>query len=135
MFSVNYDEIKERVCDFRKASKSTQQDVALYLNMKRASYRAKEADGTFDWDETVQLAELFNTSPVFIRYGVEDDDVKVIAKILRNKPTGTRLMQPKVTIFDDLEKYQEDTRLYLSYLNLDTNEQNRIIRYINSSGF
>ena len=87
MFSVNYDEIKERVCDFRKASKSTQQDVALYLNMKRASYRAKEADGTFDWDETVQLAELFNTSPVFIRYGVEDDDVKVIAKILRNKPT------------------------------------------------
>lgn len=135
MFSVNYDEIKERICDFRKASKSTQQDVALYLDMKRASYRTKEAEGSFDWEETVQLAELFNTSPVFIRYGVEDDGVKAIAKILREKSSGIVLRQPRVTIFDDLEQYQENNRLYSSYLNLDKNEQDRILRYISSSGF
>ena len=132
MFSVNYNEIKERIADFRKAAKATQQDIALYLNMKRGSYRTKEAEGSFDWDEIVQLADFFNTSPIFIRYGVEEDELKVLAKILSKNNLGTRMRQT-YSIYDDLDKAKEESRLYISFLNLDQNEQNRIIRYINSN--
>ena len=62
MFSVNNNDIKERVCDYRKTFNTTQQDLAIFLGIKRASYRAKEADGNFDWDETVQIADYFNVS-------------------------------------------------------------------------
>ena len=133
MFSINYTEIGDRVKDFRKSMKLTQQELAMYLNMKRGTYRVKETDGSFDWDEILQLADYFEASPIFLRYGVEDEELKVIAKIIREKPIGSVLMQPKVTIFDDLEKYQEDTKLYISFLNLEQNEQNRILRYINSN--
>ena len=132
MFSVNYNEIRERVCDFRKSLKATQQDLALYLDMKRGSYQSKEAEGSFDWEETIQLADYFNVSPLFIRYGVEDEQVKTIAKILNQSKMGTTLRQT-YTIFDDLEKYKEDNDLYISFLNLDPSEQNRIIRYINAN--
>ena len=130
MFTVNNTEIKERICDFRKAARATQQDLALHLDMKRGSYRAKEADGSFDWEETVQIADYFNVSPYFIRYGVEEEEIMTVSKILKSHGG---LRQPSYTIFDDLDKYKEDTRLYISFLNLDKTDQKRIIRYIEAN--
>ena len=132
MFSVNNSDIKDRVCEFRNSSKLTQQDMAIYLGLTRSQYQNKESKGNFDWDTIVLLADFFNTSPYFIKFGVENEELRVIKRILNEKPVGTVLQQPNVTIFDDLEKYQEDTQLYLSFLNLDQTDQNRIIRYINS---
>ncbi|MBQ1187239.1 MAG: helix-turn-helix transcriptional regulator [Clostridia bacterium] len=135
MFSVNNNDIKERVCDYRKTFNTTQQDLAIFLGIKRASYRAKEADGNFDWDEIVQIADYFNVSPFFIRYGAEDEDFKVIAKILKEHgPFMHRLREPNVSIYDDLEKYQEETQIYASFLNLDQAEQTRIVKQIENLG-
>lgn len=130
MFTVDNIQIKDRICDFRKATKATQQDLALFLDMKRASYRVKEAEGSFDWEETVQLADYFNVSPFFIRYGVEDEEICKIAKILKNKGG---LREPNITIFDDIETYKEDTKLFISFLNLEPSEQKRIERYIEAN--
>ena len=133
MFSVNNEEIKERVCELRSRAKANQQDLALYLNIKRNAYQRKEASGDFNWEETLMLAEYFDSSPILIRFGAEDDELRVISKFIKNQTVGTKLMQPRVTIFDDLEKYEEDLEIYSSFLNLEENEQNRIIRYINSN--
>lgn len=133
MFSVNNNDIKERICDYRKVYGATQQDLAIFLDMKRTSYRVKEADGNFDWDETVQIAEFFNVSPYFIRYGVEEEQLRIIAKFLKEND-GT-LHQPNVSIFDDIDQYKDDMRLYISFLNLDINEQKRIIKYIEANNF
>ena len=133
MFSVNNEEIKERVCELRSRAKANQQDLALYLNMKRNAYQRKEALGDFNWEETLMLAEYFDNSPILIRFGVEDDELRVISNFIKNRPVGTKLMQPRVTIFDDLEKYEEDLELISSFFNLEESEQNRIIRYINSN--
>ena len=133
MFSVNNNDIKERICDYRKVYGATQQDLAIFLDMKRNSYRVKEADGNFDWDETVQIAEFFNVSPYFIRYGVEEEQLRIIAKFLKEN-NGT-LHQPNVSIFDDIDQYKDDMRLYISFLNLDINEQKRIIKYIEANNF
>ena len=131
MFSVNLNDIKERVCDYRKTFGVTQQELAIFLDMKRASYRAKEAEGSFDWDETVQIADFFNVSPYFIRYGAEEDDFKAIAKILKSLDSVPgRLREPNISIFDDIEKYKEETEIYVSFLNLDQTEQKRIIKHI-----
>ncbi len=127
MFSINNDDIRERIQHFRKTHKVTQQDLAIFLETKRASYRTKEADGNFDWEETVQISSFFGTSPFFIRYGVEDDELMVIAKIV--KQLGG-LRQAEVTIFDDIEKYKEDTQLYISFLNLPKADQARILKHI-----
>lgn len=133
MFSVNNEEIKERVCELRSRAKANQQDLALYLNMKRNAYQRKEASGDFNWEETLMLAEYFDNSPILIRFGVEDDELRVISNFIKNRPVGTKLMQPRVTIFDDLEKYEEDLELISSFFNLEESEQNRIIRYINTN--
>lgn len=127
MFSINNSDIKERICSYRKALKVTQQDLAIFLDMKRASYRTKESEGSFDWDETVLIADFLNTSPFFIKYGVEDDDLRVIGKILKQQGG---LHQPNISIFDDIEKYKEDTQLYISFLNLPKADQARIIKHI-----
>ena len=127
MFSINNSDIKERICSYRKALKVTQQDLAIFLDMKRASYRTKESEGSFDWDETVLIADFLNTSPFFIKYGVEDDDLRVIGKILKQQGG---LHQPNISIFDDIEKYKEDTQLYMSFLNLPKTDQARIIKHI-----
>lgn len=133
MFSVNNEEIKERVCELRSRAKANQQDLALYLNMKRNAYQRKEASGDFNWEETLMLAEYFDNSPILIRFGVEDDELRVISNFIKNRPVGTKLMQPRITIFDDLEKYEEDLELISSFFNLEESEQNRIIRYINTN--
>lgn len=133
MFSVNKNDIKDRICDYRKAFGITQQELAIFLDMKRASYRVKESEGSFDWDETVQIAEFFEVSPYFIRYGVEDEQLRTIAKFL--KSNNGALHAPNVSIFDDVDQYKEDMRLYISFLNLNTNEQKRIIKYIQANNF
>ena len=133
MFSVNNNDIKERICDYRKVYGATQQDLAIFLDMKRTSYRAKEAEGSFDWDETVQIAEFFNVSPYFIRYGVEDEQLRIIAKLLKNNDTA--LHEPNISIFDDIDQYKEDLQLFISFLNLDKIEQKRIIKYIEANNF
>lgn len=133
MFSINNKDIKERICEYRKTFKITQQELAIFLGLTRESYRAKEASGNFDWDSTVLIADFFNVSPFFIRYGAEDNDFITLAKVLKTiQPGITRLYQPKVSIFDDLEKYQEETMIYASYLNLDKTEQQRILKHIES---
>lgn len=131
MFSVNNTDIKDRICDYRKVFGVTQQELAIFLDMKRASYRVKESEGSFDWDETLRIAEFFNASPYFIRYGAEEEDIAIIAKFL--KENNGALHNPNVSIFDDVEQYKEDLRLYISFLNLDQSEQKRIIKYIEST--
>lgn len=131
MFSVNNSDIKDRICDYRKIHGVTQQELAIYLNLKRASYRIKESEGNFDWDETLQIADFFNVSPYFIRYGAEEFELKKIAQFL--KENNGALHQPDISIFDDIEEYKEDLRLYVSFLNLDKIEQKRIIKHIETT--
>ncbi len=131
MFSVNNSDIKDRICDYRKVYGITQQELAIFLDMKRASYRIKESEGSFDWDETLQIAEYFNVSPYFIRYGVEEEQLRLIAKFL--KENNGALHEPNISIFDDVEQYKEDLGLFISFLNLDNNEQKRIIKHIEAT--
>ena len=131
MFSVNNSDIKDRICDYRKVHGVTQQELAIFLDMKRVSYRIKESEGSFDWDETVQIADFFSASPYFIRYGAEEDEIKKIAKFL--KQNDGSLHQPDISIFNDIEEYNEEMRLLASFLNLDTVEQKRIIKYIEAT--
>ena len=133
MFSVNKNDIKERICDYRKVHGATQQDLAIFLDMKRTSYRAKEAEGSFDWDETVQIAEFFNTSPYFIRYGIEEEQLRLIAKFLKDNDGA--LHEPNISIFDDIDQYKEDLQLVVSFLNLDKIEQKRIIKHIEANNY
>jgi hypothetical protein len=103
------------------------------LGIGRGSYQAREASGAFSWEEIVQLADFFDVSPFFIQYGVEDEEIRTLAEILREKD-GT-FHKPAATIFDNIEEEYEKARLVTSFLNLDPNHQMRIKRYISSQNY
>ncbi len=132
MFSVDGELVKERICDFRKMTRVTQQELAIYLGMGRGSYQSRESNGNFDWEQIEQIADYFNVSPFFIQYGVEEDELRTIAKVIRE---SGGLHQPMYTIFDNLSKQVEIAKLYSSFLNLDQIHQKRIKRHIEIQGY
>ena len=127
MFSSDSESIKERIKDFRKSFKLKQPEVADYLGLTRTAYVGREKDGNFTWDHFLLLAELFDTTPFILKYGLDDDDLRGIAKSMRS---SSRLQQPTFTIFDDFDSKITDFSNYSQFLSLDASEQNLIISYI-----
>ena len=133
MFTSDNELIRDRICDFRKNLKVTQQEMAIYLNMKRGSYQSRESQGNFNWEEIEQIADFFGASPFFIKYGAEEEDLKIIAKIV--KTSDSAFHQPSGTVFDDIDKINEMNQVYVDFLNLGKSDQMRIIRHINSNNY
>lgn len=132
MFSNDAEQIRERIRDYRRSGKVTQQDLAIYLNINRGSYQNREASGNFEWEQIEAIADFFDVSPYFIQYGVEEEEIKQLAKML-NHPGGLR--QPMYTIFDDINSLKELPALYASFLNMDDDDQKRIIRHIKAQNY
>ena len=129
MFSYDNESVKERVCDFRKFSKVTQSEMAEYLGMKRTAYQHHEADGNFTWEQIELLADFFSTSPIFLRYGADDDDLRSLSKMLKSGK-ATAFKQPTFTIFDDVNRKVEELSDYTLFLCMDEIHRNRITKYI-----
>lgn len=127
MFSSDRESIKERIKDFRKSTKLKQPQVAEYLGLTRTAYVGREKDGNFTWDHFLLLAELFDTTPFILKYGLDDDALRGIAKSMRN---NNRLQQPTFTIFDDFDDKIAQISNYSNFLSLEDSEQNLIISYI-----
>ncbi|MEE0928377.1 MAG: helix-turn-helix transcriptional regulator [Acutalibacteraceae bacterium] len=132
MLSSDKELVKERIQDYRKIRRITQTDMAAYLNMKRGSYQFRESHGDFKWEEIEMIAELFDTSPYFLKYGFEEEDLKKLAKLLH---APHRFHEPNYTVFDNLEQKPEIDRLFESFMNLSQEDQKRIKRYIESQNY
>jgi hypothetical protein len=100
--------------------------------MKRGAYQLRESTGDFKWEEIELLADYFDVSPYFLKYGVEEDELKELSKHI-NSPM--RFREPNYTIFDNLEKLPEINDLYQSFMKLSPEDQKRIKRYIESQNY
>ncbi len=132
MFSNDPEQIRDRIRDYRKLKKVTQQDLADYIGMKRGAFRSREAEGNFAWEDIELVAEFFETSPYFLQYGAEEDDLHALAKMLKMRCS---LRQPEFTIFGDLNKQIEMNNLYLSFISLRSEDQKRIERFIDTNNY
>lgn len=132
MFSKDSEQVRDRIRDYRKLRKATQQDLADFIGMKRGAFRSREADGNFEWEHIELIAEFFDVSPYFLQYGAEEEDLRMLAKILKSKG---RLCQPEYAIFGDLSKQIEINDMYLSFLSLRKEDQKRIERFIETNNY
>ena len=132
MLSSDKQLVKERIVDYRKMRKVTQSDMAYYLNIKRGAYQFRESTGDFKWEEIEMIADFFDISPYFLRYGIEEDELRKLAKDMR---TPMRFHEPNYTIFNGLEKMPEVDKLLHSFNQLALEDQRRIERYIKSQNY
>ncbi len=132
MFDSSFESIRNRVKDIRTIKKVRQDDLADYLNIKRATYQNHEAKGNFSWDELELIAEFFDISPFFLKYGVEDEE---LAQVVHKTKAITRsaLSDTRFTIFDDLESELTQLKLFTDFACLDIEERNRIIEYVDKN--
>ena len=121
--------IRERVVDLRKSIKLNQQEVANFLGLTRTAYVAREKEGSFSWEELKLLADLFDITPFFIKYGWENKDLIAIVSSIGS---GTVAREPGFTIFDDLDDKLKELGNYSIFVTLDKEEQDLIINYVNS---
>ena len=127
MFSNDPELVRDRVRDFRKLRKVTQQDLADYVGMTRGAFRSREADGNFSWEQIELIADFFDASPYFLKYGAEEEELHYLATIFKSRG---RLQQPQFTIFSNLNHEAELTELCLDFYRLNEEDQNRIQRYL-----
>ena len=120
--------IKERVVDLRKSIKLNQLEVANFLGLTRTAYVSREKEGNFTWPELKLLAELFDISPFFLKYGWENDDLIAIVSTIGS---GNVAKEPGFTIFDDLDDKLRELGNYSTFITLDKDEQKLIIDYVN----
>ena len=129
MIKYDTNAIHARVSDMRNIFRMSQADVADYLGLKRTTYRRREKEGDFLWEHIEQLAVLFTTSPIFIAYGIDDDELRTLAKMLK-QPEPNAFSDTMFTFFDDLDEKEKELGNYASFLCLDEIERNRILRHI-----
>ena len=129
MFDCTNESIRERIKDLRTIRKVRQEELADYLNIKRTTYQSHEAKGNFSWEELELIADFFDKSPYFLKYGVEDSE---LAEIVHRATSIKRsaLSDNRFTIFDDLEEQLTYLKRFTDFVCLDKDEQQRIIQYI-----
>lgn len=130
MLKYDNESISERIVDLRNSIRAYQHELAEYLGLKRTTYRRREADGDFSWEHLVMLAELFNVSPIFLAFGIEDRELRSLAKMISTEP-ATAFHDVDFTIFDpNFEEKKGDIANYASFLCLHEAYQKIILDYI-----
>lgn len=129
MLRYDNESVKERICEFRKFCKATQADMAEYLGMKRTAYQRLETIGNFSWEHIELLADFFNVSPIFLRYGIEDHELRSISKMLKSGK-ATAFKDATFTIFDDLEEKENELSDYAAFISLSDIDKKRITDYM-----
>ena len=124
MFSYDNESIRDRVRDLRTIGKDTQQDLAILLDIKRSTYQRIEGDGSFSWDQIEILADHYDVSPYFLKYGVTEEDIIELAHMVR---MPMRLNQPNFTVFTGPIKRHSDL-LYEQFLELSAEDRIRFDR-------
>lgn len=130
MLKYDNQSISERIIDLRNSIHAYQHDLAEYLGLKRTTYRRREAEGDFSWEHLVMLADLFNVSPIFLAFGIEDSELRTLAKMI-NTPSGSSFHDVDFTVFDpEFEQKKEGIANYASFLCLKEAHQKIILGYI-----
>lgn len=124
MFTPDNESVSERVKDMRKFGKVTQQDLALVLDIKRTTYQHIEAEGRFSWDQIELIADHFDVSPYFLKYGVTDEEIIELAHMVR---LPMRLNEPNFTVFTGQVKRHCDL-LFEQFLELSAEDRIRFDR-------
>ena len=131
MFNNAPSSISERIKDIRITRKARQDELADFMEIKRSTYQNREKNGTFTWSEIKQIADFFDESPVFIKYGVYDEELFEIINKYETKRFSV-LNDVRFTVFDDIAAMMEGTESFASFLSLPEDEKEDIYEYVNS---
>ena len=106
MFDYSCESIRDRVKDLRQIHKVNQKTLANYIETSLSTYQNHESHGVFTWEELGLIAEFFDESPYFLKYGTTDEELADLV----NRYEAVRfsaLQEVKFTVFDNLEEETE----------------------------
>ncbi len=131
MLDMLMESISNRIKDLRTIKKVQQSVLADYLGISRATYQNREKSGEFSWDEIALIADFFDESPFFIKYGLYDEELAdIVHRVTSIKRSA--LEDFRFSIFDNLEEAYEKTGQVARFVALPSEDKDRIIDYVKS---
>ena len=131
MFDYSCESIRDRVKDLRQIHKVNQKTLANYIETSLSTYQNHESHGVFTWEELGLIAEFFDESPYFLKYGTTDEELADLV----NRYEAVRfsaLQDVKFTVFDNLEEETEKIYRFTDFVTLEQEERDAIIQYVKS---
>ena len=131
MFDYSCESIRDRVKDLRQIHKVNQKTLANYIETSLSTYQNHESHGVFTWEELGLIAEFFDESPYFLKYGTTDEELADLV----NRYEAVRfsaLQDVKFTVFDNLEEETEKIYRFTDFVTLEEEERDAIIKYVKS---
>lgn len=131
MFDYSCESIRDRVKDLRQIHKVNQKTLANYIETSLSTYQNHESHGVFTWEELGLIAEFFDESPYFLKYGTTDEELADLV----NRYEAVRfsaLQDVKFTVFDNLEEETEKIYRFTDFVTLEQEERDAIIKYVKS---
>lgn len=131
MFDYSCESIRDRVKDLRQIHKVNQKTLANYIETSLSTYQNHESHGVFTWEELGLIAEFFDESPYFLKYGTTDEELADLV----NRYEAVRfsaLQDVKFTVFDNLEDETEKIYRFTDFVTLEEEERDAIIKYVKS---
>ena len=131
MFDSSRESIRDRVKDLRQIRKVNQKTLADYIEISLSTYQNHESQGAFTWDELGLIADFFDESPYFLKYGTTDDELADLVSRYESVKFSA-LHDVNFTIFDNFEEETEKIYRFADFVSLGEEERNAIIKYIKS---
>ena len=131
MFDYSCESIRDRVKDLRQIHKVNQKTLANYIETSLSTYQNHESHGVFTWEELGLIAEFFDESPYFLKYGTTDEELADLV----NRYEAVRfsaLQDVKFTVFDNLEEETKKIYRFTDFVTLEQEERDAIIKYVKS---
>ena len=131
MFDISCESIRDRVKDLRKAHKVNQKTLAEYIEISLSTYQNHESRGTFTWNELFKIAEFFDESPYFIKYGTTDEELADFVQRYESAKFSA-FHDVTFTVFDNFEEEAEKIYRFTDFVSLSKEERDAIIEYVKS---
>ncbi len=131
MFDNSCESIRDRVKDLRKAHKVNQKTLAEYIEISLSTYQNHESRGTFTWNELFKIAEFFDESAYFIKYGTTDEELADFVQRYESVKFSA-FHDVTFTVFDNFEEEAEKIYRFADFVSLSKEERDAIIEYVKS---